>query len=117
MPTNKTEPTADASQGHVASTEELGVFVDREWTAEDQEWADKQAAEQEAWAREQAAEAEAAAKWLRKMKRTHRRCTMCVDGLDGEDDGMGGCYVSTCQDCNGTGWVPKTPNAKLNGGP
>lgn len=99
----------------VGSNAGLGVFVDREWTAEDQAWADKQAEEAQAFFREQEADKAAAAAWVRKMRRKHRRCTDCVEGIDGEDDGMGGCYASTCQTCSGTGWVLKTPNDSLNG--
>ena len=109
---NETTPTQTADQdGHVCSTAEFGVDADREWTADDQAWADKQAEEHAAWMREQAADAAATAAWVRKMRRKHRRCTDCVDGMDGEDDGMGGCYAWKCQTCNGTGWVLKTPNA------
>ena len=86
--------------------------MDREWTAEDQAWADKQAEEAQAFFREQEADKAAAAAWLRKMRRKHRRCTDCVEGLDGEDDGMGGAYVCACKTCNGTGWVLKTPNVR-----
>lgn len=110
MPKNEPDQTATAPQGHVASTDVLGVVVDREWTAADQEWADKQAEEHAAWWRDQQEDARAVAAWVRKMRRKHRRCTDCVEGIDGEDDGMGGCYASTCQTCNGTGWVLKTPN-------
>lgn len=99
----------------LSSSAVLGVFVDREWTAEDQAWADKQAEEAQAFFRAQEADKAAAAAWVRKMRRKHRRCTNCTDGIDGEPDGMGGFIGGTCQACNATGWVLKTPNAKLSG--
>ena len=99
--------------GVLGCNEGLGVVVDREWTAEDQAWADKQAEEQEAWFRDQQEDARAVAAWVRKMRRKHRRCTHCTDGIDGESDGMGGFIGGTCRTCNGTGWVLKTPNVRI----
>lgn len=112
MSNETTNTTAVA--GPVLS-EGLGVWVDREWTAEDQAWADQQAEEHAAWMREQEADKAAAAAWVRKMRRKHRRCGDCTDGIDGEPDGMGGFIGGTCRACNGTGWVLKTPNAELSG--
>jgi hypothetical protein len=103
----------DDAGGVSASGEWLGVGVGREWTDEDQAWADKQAEEHTAWFREEEAAKAAAAAWVRKMQRKHRRCTNCTDGVDGEPDGMGGFVGGTCQACGGSGWVLKTPNAGL----
>lgn len=91
----------------VTPSEGLGLDLEREWTPADQAWADKQAAEHEAWARDQASDAASVAAWVRKMRRKHRRCTNCTDGMDGEPDGMGGSIGGRCTVCDGTGWVPK----------
>lgn len=60
---------------------------------------------------------EAARKWLRRMRRTHRRCTNCVDGVDGEPDGFGGAIGGTCRECEGSGWIRRTAIARATGEP